>query len=744
MRQYARRPKKVLGVILLLVAMASAGVAAMTTRFSSQLAYRERQVEVDALYNLVIAFKQVLAYKYNLIQGIIASEQVASRGVNEELFEQLTGQDFDTATDEQLTFFLYTGLGAVNEALNPIDTTLPERLADESYWNWEAGDVAALEESLTLREASAYTVVVQQVLEGILPSDLGFGAQFLPCNSEDGGGAEILSRICWDGTVDADDPDTSEHEDSFLHFWVDVGDGVTLMALINRLRISDLSDRSSFCPVRRQDLFDQIDDVQISLTRANDPEQIFTLRCDEGIDQTGLRGTVSNPINVRELPTGLVMGEETVLLVRHSMAALVTELDLEGVTVVVPPSRALWQFNEISALTLIVNQLRYTYDDHDLRGEGSGWSDITNEMRPLLAPVKLGNTTVWRYEPTVRVSRFLEKLDDASIGWIQNDYDRCYRHLYQKLVHSGSSFDSAVRAVESQSHLVLPNQCVIQAGYYHADEYLTKLGTHVGHETTFGFEGSHDAGRRYSPHLTFGNSLLFRDIYGTSSAPVARGSIISKWMFVRHLMGEVHLVPGVGAIPWGDDLATESGDVSKRNVTDLRPWPGFRSKTCEQHLTVTQLDYVPAGEDTEYCAFLTISPGTVVFSETLVGSDGLIRTSQAIPEDGEFWQRHGVDKGSLAAIRPYRYRKISADTEASHTEVGFLAQEVASFYPDLVRSDSGGYLAMSYYGLLPILYAHLRSLERAHDSDVFALNQRLKQVQSLVEENDQSGPQHVQ
>ena len=59
--------------------------------------------------------------------------------------------------------------------------------------------------------------------------------------------------------------------------------------------------------------------------------------------------------------------------------------------------------------------------------------------------------------------------------------------------------------------------------------------------------------------------------------------------------------------------------------------------------------------------------------------------------------------------------------ENARTHFGFLAQEVKEVYPELVRTDSAGYMYVDYIGMIPLIVNALNEIQ-AKRMTVVALN----------------------
>ncbi|MCC7374569.1 MAG: tail fiber domain-containing protein [Verrucomicrobiales bacterium] len=101
---------------------------------------------------------------------------------------------------------------------------------------------------------------------------------------------------------------------------------------------------------------------------------------------------------------------------------------------------------------------------------------------------------------------------------------------------------------------------------------------------------------------------------------------------------------------------------------------------------------------------------------------------------------------SLEALRGVSFAWKQENSEAPNStpgsrQLGFIAQEVATVLPDLVRTNADGFLSMNYDGVTPVLVEGVKSLKHwfdqqlaRKDSEIASLRARLAQVEESLEE----------
>lgn len=70
------------------------------------------------------------------------------------------------------------------------------------------------------------------------------------------------------------------------------------------------------------------------------------------------------------------------------------------------------------------------------------------------------------------------------------------------------------------------------------------------------------------------------------------------------------------------------------------------------------------------------------------------------------------DINDLFTLNPIIFSYKSNDTSKHY---GFLAQEVQNVYPNLVKSNSEGYLSVNYQELIPIMIAKMKNMQEEID-----------------------------
>jgi len=134
---------------------------------------------------------------------------------------------------------------------------------------------------------------------------------------------------------------------------------------------------------------------------------------------------------------------------------------------------------------------------------------------------------------------------------------------------------------------------------------------------------------------------------------------------------------------------------------------------------------------------LTISSGTLTES-----SDRRLKTGIEPLEEGTLQ--------ALADLRPVRYQFRDQDTHPSGEQIGLIAQEVREAFPELVREQPGGTLALAYPKLTAVLIKGMQEQQTQIDSlahevrslqEVKQNQERLaEQVAALQQANDGTRP----
>lgn len=69
--------------------------------------------------------------------------------------------------------------------------------------------------------------------------------------------------------------------------------------------------------------------------------------------------------------------------------------------------------------------------------------------------------------------------------------------------------------------------------------------------------------------------------------------------------------------------------------------------------------------------------------------------------------------------------------ENARTHFGFLAQEVKEVYPELVRTDSAGYMYVDYIGMIPLIVNALNEIQAKVDSQETVIAELQKELAAL-------------
>lgn len=69
--------------------------------------------------------------------------------------------------------------------------------------------------------------------------------------------------------------------------------------------------------------------------------------------------------------------------------------------------------------------------------------------------------------------------------------------------------------------------------------------------------------------------------------------------------------------------------------------------------------------------------------------------------------------------------------ENARTHFGFLAQEVKEVYPELVRTDSAGYMYVDYIGMIPLIVNSLNEIQAKVDSQETVITELQKDLAAL-------------
>lgn len=189
-------------------------------------------------------------------------------------------------------------------------------------------------------------------------------------------------------------------------------------------------------------------------------------------------------------------------------------------------------------------------------------------------------------------------------------------------------------------------------------------------------------------------------------------------------------------ISFGDGLNVTIGEGGSGNSSQLfmRGSGGvfYGSSTSNGLASRVVFDFTPAsGKFSFYCP--------VSSSSYLTSSDARLKTDVESLEDS--WK-------DLAGLNPVSYRislpvktisdgnEATKDSKANSDRLvedmgvsyGFIAQEVQKIYPDLVRADEEGMLAIDYNGFIPLLVDAVRSMS----DEVRLLSAKVEEQQAEI------------
>jgi hypothetical protein len=82
------------------------------------------------------------------------------------------------------------------------------------------------------------------------------------------------------------------------------------------------------------------------------------------------------------------------------------------------------------------------------------------------------------------------------------------------------------------------------------------------------------------------------------------------------------------------------------------------------------------------------------------------------------------------------------DDPARRTEFGFLAQEVAPVFPELVRADGKGYSSLNYIGLIAPLTEALREQQAQLDGLAAETRELTQRLDALERRGDEAGDRY--
>ena len=415
------------------------------------------------------------------------------------------------------------------------------------------------------------------------------------------------AQLCWQ--VRATTSSTTRPE---LHFWVNVGNSEDLRELLWRLRTSDWSQSATFCPMRESEMGVALTDADLDFPADG------TINCPSmGTSNAALADRNLLGLDEVEADMTVLLGRWVVSRHQASPRRLYTYQNPEDgkpyESLVLPPEIFLHNLEEVSAYRLYPTFL------HPTRTAG----EIVANPHPFRVGSEVGS--VERNEEVIRVQPFVS---DEILPYAASlePHQRCYEHFARKAATAGES----VVKVDNVWMPALPRECNTQTMFGGTSDPLNRLGDHPDHTTNFGFA---DTAHRYPPQLTFAAAGMGKGKSDYAGAPTARGSIMAKWLYIRHLMGGVFLAPNIGP--------------RRKNVNDALDftnelaWPGM-GDNCHKE------DSDELGD----CSYLTVAENTVVFSEAIVALAGVTTTAR-VPSQGPIWSQ-GPEL-ALESIRPYRY-----------------------------------------------------------------------------------------
>ena len=670
------------GVILLLVSILGVGLATIWARSLQPVASDLQRV--DSLLSLLQQMRLLWEYQFVLTRQIDGSlDWLATQGGSTDdratVFKAVFGVD-EERTDGTNTVDnaarVRNGIWRFGRTSTDAASTLPETLpAAESASATAATDASALR--------SAWQGLMTQQIH---PEDLGYTGEFLPCAVDPPtpppGEDSPDAQLCWQVKATPGNRPT-------LHFWVNVGNSEDLRELLWRLRTSDWSQSATFCPMRESEMGDALTDVDLDFA---DDGTVICPSSDTVLADRNLLGLDEVEADMTVLLGRWVVGREQA----NTGQVYTYQKPEDGKpyeSLVLPPEIFLHNLDEISAYRLYPTFL------HPGRSAAS----------ILANPHPFGVGSDYRSEGSEAVIRVQPFASDEELPYATNlePHQRCYELFARK---PDSADAAGAQKVDNVWLPALPLKCNTQTMFGGSPDPLNRLGDHPRHITDFGFA---DTAHRYPPQLTFAAAPMGRGKSGFAGAPTVRGSIMAKWLYIRHLMGSVFLAPNIGPRPKNANDALD--------FTNELAWPGMGGGCLSKDKDSNEL--------LDDCSYLTVAADTVVFSEAIVAM-GTVKTTARVPSQGPIWSQ-GPEL-ALESIRPYRY-ELSDGKPA----IGFLAQEVKSVYPQAVQR-AGDSLALGYYSLLPVLHRQLREIRRQHRDSIGQHRDSIEQNRDSIEQNQDS------
>jgi regulator of replication initiation timing len=81
---------------------------------------------------------------------------------------------------------------------------------------------------------------------------------------------------------------------------------------------------------------------------------------------------------------------------------------------------------------------------------------------------------------------------------------------------------------------------------------------------------------------------------------------------------------------------------------------------------------------------------------------------------------------SITQLKGYNY--YLRNEKNTNLQTGFIAQEIQKIFPELVQTDSDGYLSVDYTGLIPHLVESVKALKLENEE----LKERLLKIEGFL------------
>lgn len=88
-------------------------------------------------------------------------------------------------------------------------------------------------------------------------------------------------------------------------------------------------------------------------------------------------------------------------------------------------------------------------------------------------------------------------------------------------------------------------------------------------------------------------------------------------------------------------------------------------------------------------------------------------------------------KGHQYSFRSEKVGRLDFTKERGKMHYGFMAQEVQSVFPHLVKADDAGYLSVNYIGLIPVLVEALKEQEQAAETQDAVIARQEQEIEAL-------------